>query len=243
MNGGSSWTAKYNGAGTAITTKMATSYTNPEYVMLGLYHDGTQITRTPYSNNWNPNWQMIYWGDGNQPLIDTKDPKHMWASPQGGGFCYSNNYFLNGCSSYISTNTFWYTQGVLNKENSNYLYANQKPIYTESKEEIKRFTTKGTNSGSIISNFKSMLDPSITQILTIGMVTPYNSNDELIVWVDARGGTSGNGFHVFRTRNATDANPAWIELNIPRSGWINEIEFNPYNTNIVYLCYSNLYSD
>jgi len=239
VNSGSSWTAKYNGVGTAITTKMATSYTNPEYVMLGLYHDGTQITRTPYSNNWNPNWQVVYWGDGNQPLIDNKEPKYMWASPQGGGFCFSDNFLLNGCTSYISTSTYWYTQGVLNKENSNFLYANHKPIYSESKEEVKRFTSRGVNTGSIISNFKSLLDPSITQILTIGMVTPFNSNNELIVWVDARGGTTGNGFHVFRTRNATDANPTWIELSIPRTGWINEIEFNPYNSNIVYLCYSN----
>lgn len=128
---------------------------------------------------------------------------------------------------------------VLNKENSNFLYANCKPDIYVSKEEVKRFSSRGATSGNFISNFKGMLDPSITQILTIGMVTPYNSNDELIVWVDARGGTTGNGFHVFRTRNAIDATPTWIELSIPRSGWINEIEFDPYNTNIVYLCYYN----
>jgi hypothetical protein len=245
VNEGFSWTAKYNGVGTAITTKMATSYTNPEYVMLGLNHDGTQITRTPYSDNWNPNWQVVSWGDGQQPLIDNKDPKYMWSSYQGQPppnptyANYSDYYFLNGTNYSIPLYTFWYTQMVLNKENSNYLYANSKPNISESKEEVKRFTSRGATSGNFISNFKGMLDPSITMILTIGMVTPYYSNDELVVWVDTRGGSTGNGFHVFRTRNATSESPTWIELSIPRAGWINEIEFDPNNSDIVYLCYSN----
>lgn len=241
INGGNTWQPKYNGVGTAMATKMATSYTNPEYVMLGLYHDGTQITRTPYSDNWKPNWQKVSWGDGQQPLIDNKDPRYMWSTRQKGWFYYSNNYFLS-VDNTIYKKTQWLTQAVLNKENSNYLYTNKKSASSGFKNEVNRYTSRGATSGDFISDFENMLDPSIKDILIIGMVTPYYSNDELIVWLTAREGTSGNGFHVFRTRNANAADPTavnWTKLDIPRTDYIKDIEFDPYNTDKLYICYSN----
>lgn len=204
--------------------------------MLGLYHDGTQITRSPYESGWKPPWQYIFRGDGMQPLIDNKDPRYMWASDQYGSFKYSDNYMLSSAGSF-SDSKYFLTQAVLNKENSNFLYTNS---LVGSKEEVKRFASRGATSGEIISDFRNMLDASIQEILMIGMVTPYNSNDELIVWVDARGGSADNGFHVFRTRNATATTPIWLELDhLREDGWINDIEFDPYNTDKLYICYSN----
>jgi len=237
-NGGANWDAKYTGFGVAMTIKMATSYSTPDYVMLGLYHDGTKLTRTPYSDNWKPTWEHISNGDGQQPLIDNKAPNNMWASVQSDGWAYSNNYFFPNSTTNIQGDSYWYSQGVLNKENSNYLYINKKYTNSVSKEEVYRYTTKGATSGSYISGFRYGLNPSSTEILMIGMVTPHFNNDYLVVWLLERDAThSYTIFHVFRTTNATSATPIWQELNIPRQGWINDIEFDPNNSNILYLCF------
>jgi len=53
---GQTWQPKYNGLGVAQVQKFATSYTDPKYIISGLYHDGPQVTNTEYSSsNWNPN--------------------------------------------------------------------------------------------------------------------------------------------------------------------------------------------
>jgi hypothetical protein len=237
INGGVSWVAKYTGFGAAMTTKMATSFSTPDYVMLGLYHDGTQVTRTPYSDNWKPTWAHIYGCDGQQPLIDNKAPNNMWVSTQGPyGYSYSDNYFLNA-GTFIPNNTYWYSIAVLNKENSNFLYRNQ--LYQGSKEEVYRTTSKGANNGSYISGFRNLLNPASTKILMIGMVTPHYNNDYLIAWVLERDAApTYEIFHLFRTTNATSTTPTWQELSIPRQGWINDIEIDPNNINILYLCFS-----
>ncbi len=229
---------KWEGLGVAQVDDMATSFINPKYILCGLYHDGTQLSDGEYESGWNPDWETVIWGDGQQPLIDNINDSNMYASAQGGYWTRTEDYF-DSLKSMTNSTCYWGTQGVLNKENTETLFRNK---ITGGKEDVLRSTAKGDNSGSheIISQF-SPLFPNFNEIIIIGLYTPYDDGDVLIASLLVRNtGINDGECHLFRTNNANDqtSQVIWNELSIPRDDWIASVEFDPDNNDILHICYS-----
>lgn len=138
-----SWEAKYIGLGVAMTASMATSFTEPQYILAGFYHDYSQITNTEFSSEWDPEWEFVYGGDGERSLIDNIEPNHMWCSWQKGHWLYSDDYF-DGFTSITQSRTSWNTEGVLNKQNPATIFRN---IGTDGFQEVFRSTDRGKSTG------------------------------------------------------------------------------------------------
>jgi len=241
-DGGILWEPRYNGLGVAMVQKMATSYTDPKYILLGLDHDGVQLTDAVYEPNWNPIWNWInnFYIDGMQPLIDNNDPNNMWGSGQHGMWRYSSNAF-NTSQPVDYVSTYWITTGVLNKLNPSVLFRNFNS--TTSDEEVFRSTDKGLSTGNneFISSFQTQLQTS-NRINILGLFTPYNNGDYLIALLYDITTNGYQTWHVFRSinANAPQAQVAWEELPIPRSDTeMTSIEFDPDNPDIIFMAYTN----
>ncbi len=240
-DGGNTWIDKYNGLGVAQVEQMATSYSNPEYVMTGQNHDGSQLTRTPYSVNWNPQWEHVYGGDGMKPVIDNKDPNNMWASGQEGVWAYSKDKFDIHSNTFSGYQTaFFQNVGVINKQNSAMFFWNK--FNDPNKEEVYRSDEYGPDGNvGFISDFSSIFSSS-HEVYILGLVTPYSNGDHLIAFLrdihkDASNKDEMN-WHLFRTTNANAASVSWEELEIPTDEFeITSVEFHPENPDIIYLSY------
>ena len=229
INGGTSWTAKYNGLSVANVERMATSVTNPEYVMVGLYHDGTQITRTQYNESWIPDWQHIFVGDGMRPLIDPIEPNKMWASYQWGNWVYTDDYFDNDFH-YQTLNSGFYSEGVFNKVMPSVIY--RKGYLDPDDEDYEVYRTEN-GQNTVVSAFQ----PQFPLCLIWQLFTPYTNEDYLLISLR----DTTDVWHLYRTTNANDQpqNVQWVDLPIPRNGWIASVDFDPENEDIVYLVYTN----
>jgi hypothetical protein len=243
---GQSWQPKYEGLAVAMVEQMATSYTDPGLMLVGLYHDGVQLTQTPYTKSWQPDWSFLsnFGVDGMLPVIDNKNPQHMWGSGQWGMWRYSSDGMQNSIeiSTMYPKTAIWETRGVLNKLNTSVFFRNKLFSYTPPLEEVYRSSDRGLNTGEnvFISNFRNIL-PGSNEINILGLKTPYNNGDYLLVWLFNKGPGNSNGvFRLFRTTNANAPanNVIWQELEIPRPDWISGLEFDPVNPDIVYLSYS-----
>lgn len=244
-DGGVNWEAKYDGLGVAQVEKMATSYTNPEYILTGLYHDGVQLTDSEYEPNWNPTWNLLqgFFVDGMKPLIDNKDPNHMWGSGQKGMWKYTPDVFNTYPYHNVSNmgTAYWLTIGVLNKQDPSVFFRNKYKANPD--EEVFRSTDRGLSTGvnEFISFFKTQLQ-TLNRINILGLYTPYNNGDYLYAHLyDEEPINKDRTWHVFLTKNTNAAanDVIWEELPIPRSdSWISAIEFDPDNPDIIYLAYS-----
>lgn len=148
---GVTWIDKSDGIGVAEILGMSTSYTNPEFVLLGLYHDGSILTQTGYFNNWVPDWYLKGEGDGQQTLIDNFDPTYMYVSSQGGSWNMSTNTgaSFSGGVGYVPAN--WGTEGVLNRIDPKIFY---RP--SGGNGEVYRSFDRGANN-QVASNFATLV--------------------------------------------------------------------------------------
>jgi hypothetical protein len=246
---GNFWSPRYDGLGVAEVERLATSYTNPELILVGLYHDGVQLTESDYSSNWNPDWIWIsgLGVDGMLPIIDNKNPIHMWGSGQKGLWRYSDDGFSSSEKVSDMGSAFWTTVGVVNKENPSMFFRNKFIFSTEDKEEVYRCPDRGLDDdptivNEFISNFNPLY-PSSGLINILGMCTPYSNGDYLVLYLfEAVDEDSPRTWHVFRSTNVNeeDANLVdWVELDIPRNTdiWLSAIEFDPQNPDILYIAY------
>jgi len=231
-NGGTTWIAKYNGLAVANVERMATSVTDPEYIMVGLYHDGTQITRTDYDFDWSPEWEHVYVGDGMRPLIDPYEPNKMWASWQNGHWAYSTDHFNtfdeNG---YLHLRSGFYTDGVLNKVLPSIMY--RKGYIGQSGEDFEVFKTENSQNIAVSSFQQQFPGCLIWQLFT-----PYTNENYLLI---SMRDNATQQWHLYRTTNINDQPQSvqWSDLPIPRNGWIASVDFDPDNEDIVYLVYTN----
>ena len=56
---GLTWSDRTTGIGATQTLKMAAGESDPSYVALGTYHDGTLMTASPWFNLWSPAWKQL----------------------------------------------------------------------------------------------------------------------------------------------------------------------------------------
>jgi len=173
INGGDSFETKYSGIAVANVEEMATSITNPETILTGLFHDGTILTMTPYSHNWRPDWNVIKWGDGQRPLISPIDQNVMWASSQEGSWSYSEDRFVSSTYKFLSSQ--FNTEGTLNKINPTILYRHGFISSTDERAEIYITDASGNHR---ISSF-NQLYPNGYAI--INLFSPYTNGNHLLV--------------------------------------------------------------
>ena len=242
VNVGASWIPKYEGLGVAMVEQMATAYTDPGLILIGLMHDGVQLTQTPYQKDWKPDWAFLQYFevDGMMPLIDPVSPQHMWGSGQRGMWRYSPDIMQSSQQISSKGSAYWETRGVLNKQNTSVLFRNK--FYSGLLEEVFRSSNRGLSGENVfISNFRNML-PGSTQINILGLRTPFTNGDYLLAWLFNK--TASNQvavYHLFRTTNANApaGSVVWEEIDIPRHDQISGLDFDPANEDVIYLSYSS----
>ncbi len=235
---GDPYQPKYDGLSVANVEEMATSITNPELIMIGLYHDGTHLTSSPYvSEDWQPNWNKVYVGDGMRPLIDPIDPNKMWASYQEGRWKYTDNLFTSTHTDSRRLTSHWGTEGVLNKVTPSIMYRHA--LYSSSNNLSEVYLTETTGLDDYTDDVISSFYPDFSNPhKIIGLFTPYTNGDHLLVTVKD---DVTSEFFLYRTTNVNSLlNILWTKLEIPRNnGGIATVNFDPYDENIIYLVYSN----
>jgi hypothetical protein len=232
-NHGITSVSKSDGLGVANVFRMATSYSVPDYILIGLYHDGTIMTNSPYQANWNPLWKQIHECDGMRPLIDNINANFMWVSCQDNYWIRTEDYFQN-TKPIENFAGGWTTEGVLNKINPAIFYR------IKSDNKIYRSLNRGIvgTNFDITSNLYSILNSS--NILLWQLFTPYSSDKYLYATL-FKYSSPDNIWSLVRTKNANDSpgNIVWEKLTIPRiiNCWISSVNFDYENPEIIYLVY------
>jgi len=138
-NGGQTWQDKSDGIAISEVLRMATAATDPSYIILATYHDGSVLSTNPYTpTNWDPGWVTVMGGDAQRPIIDPTNPKYMWTSDQGSKMYFSQD-FGNNFSNLPYTGPNWIGEGVLNKQNPSTLFRS----IQSSHNVIMRFPNRG----------------------------------------------------------------------------------------------------
>lgn len=172
------WEFKCEGLGVGEVWSLSTSQNQPDYVAVGLFHDCHMLTRTPYSDNWDPDWSYLeQYGDGTLVIIDQNDPDVVYHVNQPGQW-ERNDHATTSNQSTTDWNTFnqYFTKGALNRRRTEILYNTVKVrpsgqfSYTEL--EIERSFNKG-EIREVSSNFKDDLEVN----------HPTVNNDEKFHWV------------------------------------------------------------
>jgi hypothetical protein len=217
---GQSWISQSNGLGVAEVMSMANSYGDPGKTLVGLNHDGSQLTQGNYYNNWTPDFSLVGEGDGTQCLIDNINGAYMYTSWQNGNWQSSNDFGVT-FSGIPSVGGNWSTEGKLNKIYPNILYRN-------SGHEVYRSFTRGANPNDVVSNFSGILSSHTIAALYTGYHSGYLYANVGVPYTTANPNYSA----LFVNKDINNPNPAtaaaaWIQLPIPT---INTSWCGPYHS-------------
>lgn len=169
------WEPKMKGVGVAQVTSIADSYTNPESVLMSLYHDGAVLTTSTYFDFWNPSWKYVAGEDSYRSLIDSKDPSYMYT------YGSSSWQSSNGSSTtpFPTLGIYDYIPAAINKVETNFFYGRGGPGINNL--EILRSATHGTNPVSKISNISGLVGIPNGCSHVAGIFTFENQKDLLVV--------------------------------------------------------------
>jgi hypothetical protein len=206
----------------------ATSPTDPGVILIGLYHDGSVQSLTPYSTNWAPLWQTVKGGDGAKPLVDINDANNLWVSGQGDwkqSTDHGNSYSLNGN----------YSNGVLSKTRPLVIFRNLGTTLYRS------FDGGLTNQ---VINYQSAF-PTFT-VTKMGLFYTSEFRDDLVFNLASTVNpvsSTGTDYILVRARNASSTNTSniiWEQLPLPRNGQFQGLDFDDLDPNIIYIAYSSV---
>jgi len=168
------WTDKSDGLGVAEVWAMATSQNKPDYIVVALNHDFTNITRTPYNSNWDPDWAYLnLYGDGTACLIDRKDANYVYHSVQ------SNNWHRNAnaeSSNAVGTplsiplplQVQWFAEGELNRSRTEHLY-----------RAVRQYTTTTVYDGAPYDNYEPEIYRSFDRGSTNVVISNFVQNADV----------------------------------------------------------------
>jgi hypothetical protein len=187
-----SWMDMSDGLGVAEVDALANSESEPDYIVASWFHDGSGITRTPYSSaDWDPDW--VYLGlpyDGTRCLMDPWNPDHMFQSGQGGVWrrhdqATTSTAFASGS---FNIQSQWWSEGELNRRRPSHLYratlvnngsttqnSNGTPIPNMEIEIFRSFDRGVTNV--VVSTFKDDIEVSHPATLD------YKFDNEMFWWI------------------------------------------------------------
>ena len=219
-NDGDSWT-KDN---TLPITQFYRMYVDPNFenkIYGGTQDNGTNRTLTGGLDD----WQLIYGGDGFQPLVDKNDTNVIYAESQYGNIGKSVNggASFNGATSGISggDRKNWDTPIVFDPQDSQILYTGTQRVYKTTNAAgswtaISPDLTNGPGGGNLIYGTIISID-----------VSPFNSNKIIVgtddgnVWITQDGG----------------ANWENVSSTLPNR-WVTKIEASKLHPNRFYVTFS-----
>ncbi|UKN03055.1 hypothetical protein K6119_05960 [Paracrocinitomix mangrovi] len=249
---GETWLSTSKGLGIAEVEGLAVSQMNTEQMVIGCFHDGSML-RSDFNKDGIYEWKTINGGDGLLPLQPKDNPSIVYSSNQylGGGL------FVSIDSGKTSTNMHslkriktsgWQMSAVIHPVEQNLVFFNYLNQVEPGKGNIELCRTdKPTASGDVdrLTDFETTHDIKSYSILGV-----YNSEtyvDKLVIYVvenfkDANGDII-NIHRVFINDDVTlDAEVVknnWVELDIPRSDWLADIQIDPNKENVLYLSYAS----
>lgn len=251
-NRGELWEFKSNGLGVAEVMGMDVSVTDPNEIVIGCFHDGSTVL-ADWNKDGNYFWSMVNGGDALTPLIDPSSAAIVYTSNQysGGGIYYSsdtardvkNIHELNG-----QKTSGWEMTAVLHPKNPNLLFYNFMRNKGEGKNntDVARTAEAGKrNTSEIISDFGA--SHNLKNYKVYGLFNSPFYPDHLFAYVLHYDVDSENKkitrHRLFRTliaaAPAQEVLKSWVEVEVPRSSWIADVEIDPLNPNILYMAYTS----
>jgi photosystem II stability/assembly factor-like uncharacterized protein len=220
-NGGSVWTKLYDQPVTQAY-RIALDANNANALYLGAQDNGTNRTLTGATDD----WDMIYGGDGFQPLVHPNDSMRIWAQYQYGSLAYSGD----GGDSWSSA-----TGGIGGSDRKNW----NSPLIQNPTSADRRFL--GTNKvyRSTGDTTWTAISPDLTggphagnsgQVngtLTTLAVSALNAN---VIWA----GSDDGYVHV-----TTDAGSNWTDVSaaLPER-WVTSVRTDPFSPDTAYVTIS-----
>ncbi len=249
-NGGS-WEFKSKGIGNAEVHGMAVSESDPEQIAIGLNHDGS-LVRADWSKDGNYNWRFVNGGDALLPLINKNNPAVVYTSNQytGGGIYYSDDTSKT-VSNIHSKNGMrtsgWVMSAVLHPVEDSILFFNYMRSKKEGGERVDIARTFGNcekEKTEVISNFYE--SHGLEKYQVYGIFNSKFHPDVLLAYVlhstKNSKGKAITSHKLFILNNALDSSASvinnWRELELPRNGWIGDIEMDPKKWFKLYISYT-----
>lgn len=248
---GITWQWKGVGLSVAEVYRMSTSYSEPEYVALGLYHDGNLISDGEYGSEWIPDWKQMGGADGHKPLIDPIDGSHVFISSQNncwrrsvdhGEGCSTLPGTLQPCSDQSTACPLlnpgsgdWDTEGTIDRQQPNIVYISAWYNGFSNPEEVMRSMDRGV-SFERVSDFQTLIGNTGANIWRLYPAWP----DPNYLYAHV-----SSGQRLFRTTiarsSASAVQSSWEELELPRSDdvFVADIDFDFEDPDILYISYSS----
>lgn len=220
---GRTWSDRSTGLGVAQALGLAAGAEAPGAVALGLYHDGTVLTQSPWLEPWSPSWKFVAGGDGLRPMISATS-QFVWATHQGGTWYRSPNYGQSFTGNPPSSPVWSFRASAFNQPSS------MTQFRIAADHTVRRTTDGGTTWPAVITSF-----PATFQLATL--YTSRTDGDALLVQSSAAGVT-----RLYRTLKANASPPeviaSWQELPLPSDRPISDIELDPADANVLYIAYT-----
>jgi hypothetical protein len=206
------WVDRSNGLGVGEVDAMSTSETHPQYIVTGLFHDHTTLTRTPYSSDWDPDWDAFdIGGDGTRCWVSRQDPNTVYMSYYDGNWKRSDAAETSNATTGIYLASEWWSEGALDRLDEDRLFRitkkNNGPPQTyyttdgngntvattfqNSEIELVRSEDRGV-SNTIISDFTNIPEISAGAVVINNYL--YKNDAEKFFWVRT---TPANPDHLY----------------------------------------------
>jgi photosystem II stability/assembly factor-like uncharacterized protein len=235
-DGGTTWTDRSTGLGVAQPFGMSAAESDEGVVAMGLYHDGTVLTSPPWSEGWTPSWNQINGGDGLRPLVGVTRPQYVWS-------CRVGNFWDRTTDGGKSSEP----NGPLSpwwSRNTDAAFNRVSPathFRIASDHTIHRTPDWGDNwPDEPISDFAKFFPSTTHESFSVnGLYTPRTDGDTLLATLAAKEKDQPEADHLFRTKKANApaaiAAESWEELTESANPYIGDIEFDPDDSNVVYI--------
>lgn len=231
---GATWEWRGAGLGVAEIYRMSTSYTEPEHVLMGLFHDAIVLSEGPYQAPWAPtDWRQLGGADGQKTMIDPKEGNWMFWSSQDGSWDRSQDHGITSLGMSPGGTGDWNTEGAMDQKNPATLYIPVK-YGSNAPMEIRRTMDHGATFETV-SDFLGLLGPGGAGIWRVypSSVAP----NHLYAFF-----STGN--RLFRTtiarQPAADVQSSWVEIDPPRNdAWPADVKFDRDDPDVLYFAYGS----
>jgi hypothetical protein len=241
---GVSWADRSTGLGVAMVTRMATAASDPGYVALGTYHDGTSLTMGSWYPLWSPGWRQLpgSFCDGMRPMIDPTTPQYIWHSCQWGAWNFSSDFGVT-FNGNVPSSPSWIVEAAFDRlaPQTQYRLATDSGGF----HTVMRTSDRGVTWNQI-ADFQALFYPAANfEYFLWKVFTPETNGDYLLVHLleKPRGSSAWPNNHLYRTKiaNASAASviASWQELPLPDNRWFSHVVFDPVDPDVVYIANSS----
>lgn len=220
---GTSWIEITNGLPIGQVYKIGQSATVKDKTMNGYQDNGSAVYLGDH-------WRNVMGGDGMECAVDPVDANYSYGTVYYGSISRMYQDINNGT---VAENGFnginesgsWVTPFILDEKNPNIMFVGYKNIWRST-------NIKAPSSQIFWQKISNSLAGINDQDMRVLEQSPVNSDILFAARYDNK---------LFRTDNCKAVNPDWYNLTslLPQAGGINDIEFDPFNQNIVYISLNN----